>query len=245
MRTLFTIIAAASATALAGTRDEGAPDEKYLAAGREYQHLVGEISGEAKPQERNKGTCVVFDERHVLTAAHVIDGCSDLRVAMPDGCIHMVTLSAKCPEFTRAGIGFGDIAVCRVRERFRCKKFPPLGGCEPLPKEVVAAGYGFTGSMADGRLAYDGKLRAGSNHISRLTDGLAICQADRRGSRLEYHIESGDSGGPLFDDCGRIIGIHSSTLRDIGKSPSRYGDESAHTRVDRFREWIEEVVNAE
>lgn len=239
------IITIIGGVAAAGTRDEGVPDEKYLAEGREYRHVVGEISGEVKPMERNKGTCVVFHENHVLTAAHVIEGCSDLRVELPDGSIHKVTMSASCPDWTRDGIGFGDIAVCRVRERFRRKKFPPLGGCEPLPQEVVAAGYGFTGSMADGRLSYDGKLRAGSNHISRLTDGLAICQADRRGSRLEYHIEPGDSGGPLFDDCGRIIGIHSSTLRDIGKAPSRYGDESAHTRVDRFREWIEEVVNAE
>lgn len=245
MRALLATIAVASATAFAGTRDEGVPDEKYLSEGREYRHVVGEISGEVKPRERNKGTCVVFDERHVLTAAHVIDGCRDLQVEMPDGCTHTVTKAAKCPQFTRDGIGYGDIAVCRVRERFRCKKFPQLGSCEPAPKEVVAAGYGFTGSMADGKLSYDGKLRAGSNQISRLTDGLAICQAERRGSRLEYHIESGDSGGPLFDDCGRIIGIHSSTLRDVGKSQSRYGDESAHTRVDRFREWIEEVVNAE
>lgn len=237
-------VALLPAVAAGGTRDDGVPDERYVAEGSEWRHCVGEISGEVKPRERNKGSCVVFDPHHVLTAAHVIEGCRNMQVQMPDGAVHVVTMSAKCPDWTRDGIGYGDIAVCRVRERFRARRLPKPAATAPRPGPVVAAGYGFTGPMSTGSLSYDGKLRAGTNSIERLMDGAIICDAKQGGSRLEYHIESGDSGGPLFDIDGNIIGIHSSTLRDVGKSSSRYGDESVHTRVDRFHSWIEEVVNA-
>lgn len=230
----------------AGTRDEGVPDSKYLAEGREYRHVVGEISGEigGSNGERHKGTCVAFAPHYVLTAAHVIDGCKNLQVEI-DGSVHVVDKADKCPEWTRNGIGFGDIAVCRVRNRFRSRRFPPLRSTPPKLAPVVVAGYGFTGRMSDGPLTYDGNLRAGTNEIARLTDDAVICNATKNGTAMEYHIESGDSGGPLFGPEGEIIGIHSSTLKDVGKSRSRYGDESVHTRVDRFHDWIEKVIAAE
>lgn len=225
----------------AGTRDEGPSDSSYLAKGREYRHVVGEISGEANGGERHKGSCVAVSPHHVLTAAHVVDGCKNLQVDI-DGSIHAVDRADKCPEWTSEGMGFGDIAVCRVRNRLRSRRFPPLRKTEPTPCTVVVAGYGFTGLMSGGDLIYDGKLRAGTNELAKLTDGAVICDATRGGSQLEYHIESGDSGGPLFGRDGEVIGIHSSTLRAVGKSRNRYGDESVHTRVDRFREWVERVI---
>lgn len=243
LRNCFCVVVL-SAPLVAGTREPGTPDSRFVEEGRRWRHCVGEISGEYQPRERYKGSCVAFDPHWVLTAAHVIDGCRDLLVEMPDGSTHAVTLSAKCPEWTKDGIGFGDIAVCRVKERFDSRCLPQLRTTEPVAGPVVVAGYGFTGTLSGGQLTHDGKLRAGTNRIERVADGYILCVAQAGGSPLEYHIESGDSGGPLFDEDGRIVGIHSSTLKDVGKGGDRYGDESVHTRVDRFHDWIKGVMDA-
>jgi secreted trypsin-like serine protease len=56
---------------------------------------------------------------------------------------------------------------------------------------------------------------------------------------LEFLIASGDSGGGLFID-NKLAGIHSCVMT-VGKNPqSKYGEESGHTRISNFIEWIED-----
>jgi secreted trypsin-like serine protease len=57
-------------------------------------------------------------------------------------------------------------------------------------------------------------------------------------TELEFLIASGDSGGGLFLD-GKLAGINSFVSAEDGKTNSSYGDESGHTRISLYREWIE------
>jgi secreted trypsin-like serine protease len=59
---------------------------------------------------------------------------------------------------------------------------------------------------------------------------------------MEYGIAPGDSGGPLFVD-GRLAGINSYTASPRSYTRSQYGEESGHTRIAVYRDWIERVAN--
>jgi V8-like Glu-specific endopeptidase len=87
----------------------------------------------------------------------------------------------------------------------------PVKGVEPVsmagaPKvgtAITLLGYGCTNTEGEG--GNDGKLRRGRNRV-----------AEYRGSGYIANDESltaagcyGDSGGPVLDDSGRIVGVHS------------------------------------
>ena len=61
-------------------------------------------------------------------------------------------------------------------------------------------------------------------------------------TELEFLISHGDSGGGLFID-GQLAGINSSVLSKDGKTDSNYGDESCHTRISRYKDWLDDVMN--
>jgi len=90
---------------------------------------------------------------------------------------------------------------------------------------------------------HDSKKRAGSNFIDRIEKDLLICSPSKRNDKnftsLEFLIASGDSGGGLFIDT-KLAGIHFCVMV-TGKNPqSKYGEESGHTRISNFIEWINE-----
>ena len=71
---------------------------------------------------------------------------------------------------------------------------------------------------------------------------MLLCSPSRYGAKdhtvLEYMIGSGDSGGGLFIE-GKLAGINSCVMA-VERSPmSKYGEESGHTRVSKFIDWIE------
>ena len=95
--------------------------------------------------------------------------------------------------------------------------------------------------MCSSDLEYDGKLRAGTNHIERFERGMIVCTASPGRSRLELCISPGDSGGPLFCQ-GKLAGVNCVTMAPKGPLKSRAGEESGHVRVWLYREWIEGVM---
>ena len=108
------------------------------------------------------------------------------------------------------------------------------------------AGWGFTGTFNTGIEKADGKRRAGSNFIDRTERKILVCSPSKRHEKtteLEYLIGSGDSGGGLFID-NKLAGIHSSVIGYDGKSNSTYTDESCHTRISLYSDWIDLIVKA-
>lgn len=142
----------------------------------------------------------------ILTAAHVVQGAEELLVVFPDG--------KQVPGKVLGANYSKDIAMVQIMEKGKWP-FVEMGTSKDLSAGdwVVALGHsaGFDASRPPpvrfGRVISDGP----GNFLT--TDCTLI---------------GGDSGGPLFDLNGKIVGIHSS----IGQSLTN----NNHAGIDGFRE---------
>jgi len=110
---------------------------------------------------------------------------------------------------------------------------------DEVGKLCSISGYGFYGTFDTGAISSDENGRAGTNMIDYIDNDLLICSPSRpdRTTELEFIIATGDSGGGLFIE-GRLAGINSCVLARDNKPNSSYTDESGHTRISKYKEWI-------
>ena len=106
------------------------------------------------------------------------------------------------------------------------------------------AGYGITGTFEQGSILSDSQKRGGSNRINYIDKHLLICNLTDTYTPIEFLIASGDSGGGLFINQ-KLAGINSCVIAADKNPNSNYGDESGHTRISEYTQWIEETINAE
>ncbi len=231
-----------AATALAGHRDNDTPDELYIDAGRRWAAVTCEVSGEERRGLRAKGSGVAISQDWVLTAAHVIsDAPRDVRVRFADGTTVEASAVFQEPRFDKQRIGFHDIALVKLARSLSEREYPPLAEAR-MGSGVSVVGFGMFGKLDGGDLSYDGRLRAGNAIVRHTENTCVVCFADRGCCRLLYCPASGDSGGPLFDDDGNLVGLHSYTARPAGRRRGNYGEESCHTNVWLYRDWIADTT---
>lgn len=139
------------------------------------------------------GTGVIINDRGaILTALHVVEGGSDLRVSFADGAVSPATIQSTDPD--------NDIAVL-VAER--------------LPEVVVPAVIGSTAGLRIGDEAFVvghplgllASLSAGV--ISGLDRSLPREQGSALRGLIQFDaaVNPGNSGGPLLNRHGQVIGI--------------------------------------
>jgi S1-C subfamily serine protease len=152
---------------------------------------------------RGSGTGFVVDNAgHILTAQHVVAKCSSVEVTDDKG-----TYPAKVVARQK----IWDLALIeakvpgRVPVSFRGPK-PALG--EP----VIVAGYPLKGLLTD-------DLQVATGTISALK-GI---RNDRNVFQLTAPVQPGNSGGPLFDAGGNVIGVVVSKLNAMALA-ERTGD---------------------
>jgi hypothetical protein len=243
MRQLLVALAfavAAVAFVLAGTTDDGVPDKKYL----EYAKGFAPYTAKLKAACNGKvceATATLISDHWALTAAHVVEGSDSATLIVGDKSWEVVRI-VRHPQFEANGMGVNDLAMLHTPESFGLDYYPPLSDGDEKPGDIVSVcGYGVHGKMSAGHGEYDGKLRAGTNHIERLERSMLICSAKPRQSSLELCIAPGDSGGPLF--CkGKLAGVNCVTMAPKGPLKSRAGEESGHVQVSLYREWIDGVM---
>lgn len=231
-----------SSLSYAGTIDPNIPDKNYIEFGSKF-YCVVKVCGSYEDDSLFCASGVIIDKRFVLTAAHVVEGYKTCYVKIEDK--KYLLKSILIHKDFNTDFGTADIAIGFCEEGFTEIKFhPPLyNDTDEVKKVCSISGWGLTGNFNTGSNKSDNKLRAGSNTIDSIYKDLLVCSpskpTDADYTKLEYMICSGDSGGGLFIE-GKLAGINSCIMA-VGRSPmSKYGEESGHTRISKFIEWINE-----
>ncbi len=134
---------------------------------------------------------------HVLTDSHVIANCPDLRVAGATGGETVgATLLANDVKL--------DLAVLRtgqhVPDHASFRDSQTLRPGEPL----VATGFPLTGLVSPEMAVTTGSLTA-----------LSGLQGNPKVFQFSAPVQPGNSGGPVLDSSGRVVGITTSVLNGL------------------------------
>ena len=197
-------------TIAAGVVDKAVKDLKAAPATSAvvYQQILPSLvtiqtkSGTAKKDEDGLGTGVIVNARGlIMTAFHVIDGAASIRVTFVDGTRSRARVDSADPD--------NDTAIL-VPERLPDPIVPAvLGGRVGFGDETFAVGHplGFVDSITSGVVSGLGRSIEGE-------DGKTL----RGLIQFDAAVNPGNSGGPLLNRAGQVIGIVTSLA-----NPSRDG----------------------
>ncbi len=150
-----------------------------------------------KPKARTEGSgsgFFVSTNGHMITNAHVVSGCNKLRVKLPrQNWIHADIVTVRNDL---------DLALLKVRTG-PTSNFAKIRNSTSvkLGEDVVVFGFPLVGALSK-----DGNLAVGN--VSALS-GLGD---DQTNFQVSVPIQPGNSGGPLLDSAGNLIGVVVSKL---------------------------------
>ena len=170
------------------------------------------------------GSGFALNNDYVVTNFHVVEGANSILVyqTKSDGTrqAYMATVAASDKT--------NDIAILKINDPL-FKGFGTLpykiktGTCE-VGESVWALGYPMTDIMGDEVKFTDGKISARSGIDSK----TSVYQ-------ISVPIQPGNSGGPLFDLKGNIVGITSSGLnRDLQIENVNYAIKISYLKILKF-----------
>lgn len=246
MRRVIFLMLCWGSSVLAGTTDDAIPDARYLEYATGFAPYTLNLVARDPGGQLFTATAVAIAPHYALTAAHVASDIASCSLATGARVTNVRQVWVH-HDWRDTNLGIADIAILRTDKPFGIGFYPPLcDGGEGIGDVISIAGYGVTGRLSTGHTHADGRLRAGTNTIERFERAIIVCHAKPGSSPLEYCIAPGCSGGPLFLK-GKLAGINSFTSRDAGTGSLRSGtgEESGHTRVSLYREWILSVVGEE
>jgi len=174
-------------------------------------------SSSSKLEEYSEGSGLIYkksgDAAYIVTNNHVVSGSSAIRVIMSDG----TKLSAKLVGTDSVT----DLAVLKINSS----------------KVTKTASFGNSDNIAVGETALAIGSPMGSNYATTLTQGIisakkrTVSTTNTSGQTTGYAtviqtdtaINSGNSGGPLFNIAGQVIGINSMKLASDNSGTSVEG----------------------
>ncbi len=176
---------------LAGLSVDGEVTELLVAALRFAVAIQSEpaaIAPERTLAATGSGFAVTLDGL-VLTSEHVVGGCGELRVRPPEGGL-TVTASLLALDATN------DLALLETPFRFAASAVFRDGRGIRAGDGVVVVGHPLRGLLADEASVTTGAVSA-----------LAGLGNDARYLQLTAPVQPGNSGGPLVDMSGRVVGV--------------------------------------
>lgn len=203
--------------------------------------LIGERGGEYAPVSHGTGFAV--SPTHIVTNAHVI------QEALQDDALRIGVVPSEGERGTFARIVAvsprNDLALIVISKG--TVRLPPLtlaGGVSADLGEVSAVGYPMNVDLAQG-LAIGDIFRAQPPVKSR---GFLSGQRPSRQFDTLLHtapIARGNSGGPLLDPCGRVIGVNSFGAESDGSDAEFYFAVSLRELLPFLKsKGVEPMVNA-
>jgi serine protease Do len=160
---------------------------------------------ESKPKsEGSSGTgFFVTKEGLVLTNAHVVKDCAEIRIAPPQGSFTLATLFARDAT--------NDLALLKTTgSPIRTASLRPT---IRLGENVEAFGYPLSTVLAT----------SGNFTLGNVT-ALAGLRDDSRYLQISAPVQPGNSGGPLLDQNGNLVGVVSAKLNALNVMLATNGD---------------------
>ena len=140
---------------------------------------------------------------YILTNYHVIDGVSDIKVFFSDGKSYDATLVGGEKE--------NDIAVLKID--VGNLQTVTLGDSDQL--NVGEDVYAIGNPLGELTFTFTGGYVSAKDRSVTMSDGTVMNML-----QTDTAINSGNSGGPLFDKYGRVVGIVSAKLSNNGDMSS-------------------------
>jgi S1-C subfamily serine protease len=159
-----------------------------------------ERAAEGEPSGLGAGV-IINANGSIMTALHVVEGATDIRVSFVDGTRASATIASTDPK--------NDIAVLQPEHGPETIVPAVLGGGGQVGDVTYAVGHplGFVGSLSSGVIS--GLNRSVTLKGGRKLTGLI---------QFDAAVNPGNSGGPLLDRNGQVIGIVTALA-----NPSRDG----------------------
>jgi S1-C subfamily serine protease len=141
---------------------------------------------------RGTGTGFYVNNTDIVTAAHVVDGCTELRLGT-GGALQIIHSDTKL-----------DLAVLAAETR-SATWLPLSDGVSPkLGEEVHAIGYPFHGLFDQGLTVTGGNISA-----------LPSASDPAKRVMLTAPVQPGNSGGPVLNRRGQVVGVVVSRADDL------------------------------
>lgn len=153
------------------------------------------VKNTTKPKSKPKGSgtgSIVSASGHIVTAAHVINGASYIEIVTPTGTF---------PANTESVDAANDIAILKIDTT--CKDFVEVLHSRDVRLGQSVSTIGFPNVGIQG-------------HSPKVTQGVISsdngAQNDIRMWQISAPIQPGNSGGPLLDESGNLIGVVVASL---------------------------------
>ena len=169
----------------------------------------------------SSGTGFVVAARRIMTNHHVIDGCAEVAARLPDG--------REVPTRVMASDSTRDLALLSTE----AEAGPILpfrsAGTYRRGEGVVTYGFPLAGLLSSGPTLTTGEVSA-----------LAGLADNQRHLQISAPVQPGNSGGPLLDMRGQVIGVVVSKLnagqiaRQTGDIPQNVNFAVKHTEALAF-----------
>jgi 2-alkenal reductase len=157
---------------------------------------------------------VVSQHGHVLTNSHVIATASEESERVR-GATNLFVVFADGDRLPASIVGwdlFNDTGVVKLDPRDHALTPLPLGDSDDVvvgePVAAIGSPFGNQNSLAVGVVS------AVSRSIPSLTSGFSVANA----IQIDAPINHGNSGGPLLDARGRVIGINAQIRSESGNA---------------------------
>jgi putative serine protease PepD len=149
--------------------------------------------GRGSSQSTATGSGFVVDGKgHIVTAAHVVDGATSLKVTFSDGTTRTATLAGK-DDAT-------DVAVLNIDPSGLTLHPLTLGSSASLrvgnPVVAIGSPFGYQESLSTG-------VVSGVDRTIQAPNGFTVAHA----IQTDAALNPGNSGGPILDSGGRVIGV--------------------------------------
>jgi len=154
-----------------------------------------ETSSPQPPRNTGSGTAfVITSAGHLLTNHHVVEGCTSLTFQLPGEEPIQASVVSTNQDF--------DLALLRANVAVQPAEFHSQSRLR-LGAEIVVYGFPLLGDLSS-----QGNLTSGVvSALTGLNDDLSTFQ-------ISAQIQPGNSGGPVFDRAGALVGVVVSTAND-------------------------------